>query len=128
MKYRATALPAPAKGVSIKNKGGKLTVPDSAMSLEEILRRFTRNEAVPVGRTPVYHESGDDLDKIAHADLTEQAEFIERQKETQREFDRQEKRKASARRKKLEEEERSKIREELAKSAPPARGPAEGQS
>lgn len=128
MKYLSRAVPDPDKGRKIRNKDGKLTVPDSAMSLAEILRRFVRNEAVPVGREMVFHESDDDLDKIAHSDLTERAEFVERQKETQREFDRQEKRKASARRKKLEEEERSKIREELAKSAPPARGPAEGQS
>jgi len=115
VKFKAIVYPAPSAGTRAQNKKGKLTVPDSSMSLKEILNRFVRNEAVPVGRNVTWHESDDDLDKIAHADLTEQAEFVEKQKETQRKYDREQKEATRKRREALKEEERAKMRAELEK-------------
>lgn len=107
MKFKSVANPGP--GPVIKMKGKKITLPDQSMSLEEILRRFVRNEPLPVGHDVEFHESEDDLEKVAHMDLVDQTEFLEKQKETQRVYDRQERKRQADRRKQFEDEERAKI-------------------
>lgn len=117
MKYKSVSLPAPSKGTEAK--GPELVAPNQALSLRQILERFTRNQAVPVGRDHSYDEGEDDLEKVAHMDLVDKAEFVEKLKQTQKDFEKQEKAKAAAQRKKLEDEERQKIAEELKKAESP---------
>lgn len=101
MKYKSIAIPEPSLGV--KFTGKKIVVPDQSLSLQEILDRFTRGEPLEIGKDVQYHESDDDLEKVSHMDLVDKAEFIEKQKETQRAYDKQEKRKAAAEKKRLDE-------------------------
>lgn len=100
MKFINTALPKPSEGISfigIKDE----VVPDQSMSLQEILERFTRGEAIPVG---MQTETGDedldnplnvDLEKMKFADLTDKAEYSEKLEEVKRSYDKQEKKKAA---------------------------------
>lgn len=111
MKFKSKAHPEPYKGSDLGGK--KITVPDQSMSLKEILQRFVRGEPVPVGRDVQYHESEDDLEKIAHEDLVDQAEFHEKQVETQKTYVREQKareqKERDAVRARLEAEERDKL-------------------
>lgn len=123
MKFRSKAVPV--QSVGTKYSGKSLVVPNQAMSLQEIIKRFTRNEAVPVGRDAQYFEGDVDLDKIAHADLVDKAEFIEQQKATQKEYSKQEAAKATAERKRLLKEARDKVEAEV--RAEGARAPDGGK-
>lgn len=117
MKFKSMSIPAPSKGSVAE--GPELVVPNQALSLREILERFTRNQALPVGREPRYDEGEDDLEKVAQMDLVDKAEFVDKLKQTQKDYEKQEKAKAAAQRKKLEAEERQKIADELKKAASP---------
>lgn len=88
MKFKSIAAPEPSKGVTIK--GPKLVQPNQSLSLQEILDRFTRGEPLAIGQPVEYHESDDDLEKIAHADMVDKQEFIDKQKDTQKRFEREE--------------------------------------
>lgn len=55
----------------------RVTLPNQAMSLQEMLRRFVRREPLPVEKQGVYIETDYDLEKLATADRTEQEEVIE---------------------------------------------------
>lgn len=101
MKFKSIAIPGPSMGVKITGK--KIVVPDQSLSLQEILDRFTRGEPLEIGRDVQYHESDDDLEKMSHLDPVDKAEYIEKLKETQRKFDRQEKQKAAQEKKRLDE-------------------------
>lgn len=90
MKFKVKAIPDPSKGVSFVGVKDEC-VPDQSMSLLEILTRFTRGETLPVGKDAVYHESEDDLEKVAHMDLVDKEEFRDKLEETKKAFDRQEK-------------------------------------
>ncbi|QCQ85055.1 hypothetical protein [Blackfly microvirus SF02] len=90
MKFKSIATPAPSPGQTIPGK--YLVQPNQTMSLSEILERFTRGEPLSIGKPePTYHESEDDLEKISHMDPVDKQEFIDRQKETQKRFDKEEK-------------------------------------
>lgn len=52
------------------------TVPDQSMSLQEIIRRFTRKESLPIEKEGTYETRFGDLEKIGNMDLTEQSEKI----------------------------------------------------
>lgn len=98
MKYKSIAIPKPSEGKSFKDVP-HITVPDQSMSLEEILQRFTRGEAVPVGQPVEYGSDIEDflnvdLEKIANSDLTEKAEYISQLKEVKIAYERSEKLKA----------------------------------
>lgn len=86
IRYKGVAWPSPTPGE--KRKGKKEVVPDQSLSLKEILRRFVRNEALPVGHKAVYGSDGEidpesdsqfniDQEKAKHWDLTEKDEFRE---------------------------------------------------
>lgn len=108
MSFKSLCSPKPAKGQDYR--GVKvLTVPNQAMTLEEILTRFVRGEALNIGREVNYYDSDDDLEKVAKGDLTERDEFVEKQRDIQKRWEKQEKEKA----KKVAEEEREKIREQI---------------
>lgn len=88
MKYKSISVPAPSPGELGGRK--KLVVPNQALSLQEILERFTRKEALPIGRDANYHESDDDLEKVAHFDLVDKEEFSDKLMETQKTYKKQE--------------------------------------
>lgn len=101
MKFKSIASPEPSKGV--KYSGKKLCVPNQALSLKEILARFVRGEPLPIGREGMaYHESEDDLEKMRHLDLVDRQEYIDKLKQTQKDFDHQEKAKAKKERQRLD--------------------------
>lgn len=105
----------PGPGIKIKQK--KITVPNQSLSLKEILRRFVRNETVPVGKDTSYATYADvDLEKIQHADLVDRAAFIGKLSEISRLYQIQEKKKQ------LEAEEKALL--ELKKKQPPVEGEA----
>lgn len=111
MTYISKSVPTPGKGV--RTGGKKLTVPDQSLSLKDILARFIRHEALPIDKGGVYHESEDDLEKLARMDLTEKAEYIDRLKETQARYEAQEKVKEQKRQESIRNEERERIRAEV---------------
>lgn len=57
-----------------------LTVPNQAMTLQEIIKRFTRRESLPIERQGVYAEGFGDLEKMSNADITVQHDEIARLK------------------------------------------------
>lgn len=96
MKYISIAAPAPSVGSRTGSK--KLTVPNQSMSLEEILRRFTRGEPLAIGREGSFNEEVDeDLEKLATRDLVDRQEYVDKLKQKQELFKQQDKaRKAAA--------------------------------
>lgn len=104
------AYPKPSRGCVLKNKNGKLTVPNQSMSLSEILERFTRGESIPVMKQTQYHESEDDLEKVGQMDIVDRLEFADKQKQIQKKYAKQER----AKKKKIEDEEREKIAQKIA--------------
>lgn len=60
----------------------KLTIPDQAMSLAEMFRRFVRREPLPQEKPAAYVESPYDLEKVAHLDVLEQEEVLAEMKES----------------------------------------------
>lgn len=111
MIYKSLASPGVSPGLVIKDK--KIVVPNQSMSLHEILERFTRNEELPIGRDVQYHESEDDLEKIAHMDLVDREEYADKFRETQKAYKKQEAAKQKAAKEKIAAE----LREEVRKSA-----------
>lgn len=109
MQFISTSLPAPSKGRSFQGIK-KQVVPDLSMSLQEILTRFTRGEAVPVGRDGNFDENADtddsvDYEKLAKADLVDKEEHYNKLEEVKKAYEKQEKVKAK---KKHEKEEADK--------------------
>lgn len=113
MKYKSCSIPGRSKGLLIDEPS--IVVPNQALTLRQILERFTRNQALPVGRTGSFDDGEDDLEKVGHMDPVDKAEFVEKLKKTQRDYDAQEKAKAKARSDALEKEERAKLAEQIRK-------------
>lgn len=111
MKYKSVACPEPSKGLVITDK--KIVVPDMALSLEEILDRFVRGEAVEVGKEPEYDDGDEDLEKIARMDLVDRAEYVEKLKKVQVDYSTQQKKKEAV----ALEKYMAKKAEEIAKTA-----------
>lgn len=109
MKFKSIASPKPAKGMVT---GKKQVVPDQNMSLEEIISRFTRGEALAIGRETSFDDGDDDLEKVKQMDLVDREEYVNKLKNTQKEYSKQEKAKATAHAKKLREEALAKIEAE----------------
>lgn len=122
MKYKNTAIPAPWEGVSFEGIPDEV-VPDQSMSLQEIIERFTRGEPVAVGKEGHYGDDDVDTDesydasKMASADLVDQAEFIEAQKEIVKAWERQEAKKKAAEKKAADEAAKKAEEERIAKAA-----------
>lgn len=115
MNYKSVASPAPSVGLAITGK--KLVVPNQAMSLQEILMRFTRNEQLPIGKDLQYHESEDDLEKVLHMDLVDREEFVDKLKETQKFYKAQEAKKEQVAKDKIAAEFKQKVEDEIKKAA-----------
>lgn len=110
MRYKKSSIPKPSKGVDF-SKEVDIVVPDESMSLEEILKRFTRGEAVAAGHeTEFDNDSEIDMEKLRNADLVDKAEMADQMKEVQKRFDEQEKARKDALN--LEKSEASKKAEE----------------
>lgn len=116
MKFKSQANPGPSEGLEIKSV--KQVVPSQAMPLSEILERFTRNEALPIGHAVQYDESEEDISKLSHMDLVDKAEYVDKLNQTKKKYEAQEKEKSERIRARIEEETREKIeRETRAKMA-----------
>lgn len=107
--FKKSSTPAPSVGEDYSNEIDQV-VPDQNMSLEEILTRFTRGETLPVG-FDVQEGDADsdnplniDLEKIANSDLVDKEEFINKLRQVQQEYEKQEAEKAAALKAKKEEE------------------------
>lgn len=99
MNYVKSSKPEPSEGVSFENEVDQV-VPDQSLSLEEILTRFTRGEAMPVGMETQEGIEDDnplnvDLEKLANSDLVDKEEFIGKLRDLQNEYTKQEKQKAA---------------------------------
>lgn len=82
--------PAPCVGQAFTDK--KSVVPNLALSLQEILERFTRGEPLEIGRGEAVYDDGDeDLEKLKTMDLVDRAEYVDRMKQVDKTFQRQEK-------------------------------------
>lgn len=84
MKYKGIALPSPAKGQDF-TKEVDIVVPDQTMSLDYIIRKFTRGEALPPIAQSVQFGSETDLssvemdfEKFKNLDLVDKTEFAEK--------------------------------------------------
>lgn len=114
MNFKSIACPNASRGEDGGRK--KVVVPNQSLSLQDILERFTREEALPIGRDIEYHESDDDLEKVQHMDLVDREEFIERLRDTQGRYEKQEKHKAKALRDKLVDEAKAEAKKEAEKA------------
>lgn len=117
MRYKTVAFPVMSKGVSFEGVK-KSVVPNQALTLQEILARFTRGEAVNVAREGNYHDGPDDLEKVANMDLVDKQEYIDNLKTTQKNYEKQERKKAADLKKASEEKALQEARERL-KDVPP---------
>ena len=127
----ATILYPPVRKVGTSFIGVKRqTVPKQSLSLREILRRFVRREPLPVSKEGVYEERFGDLEKMAQMDIFDKFEKVEWLKAQIAMYEKREsdnKLKADADAKAAYEAAVLAKAKEMAKSASPARGPAEGQ-
>jgi len=95
MIYKSISTPAPSEGSRTGTK--KLTVPNQSMTLEEILRRFTRGEPLAIGREGNFNEDADeDLEKLATRDLVDRQEYVDKLKQKQDLFKQQDKARKAA--------------------------------
>lgn len=92
MKYKSIASPEPSVGLKITEP--KAVVPNMALSLQEILARFTRGEPLEIGREGNYDDGPDDLEKVSHMDLVDKEEYVEKLKATTKQWEKQEKERA----------------------------------
>lgn len=120
IRFKSVAFPGPSKGLVITDV--KQVQPDQSMSLEEILTRFTRNEALPIGKETFYDDddsmSDIDLEKVTSMDLVDKQELADKLEETKLKYDAQEKRKAAAAAKRAHDEAVKLAAEQLKKEAP----------
>lgn len=96
MKYKQSSLPAPSVGDDY-SKVKSIVVPDQSLSLKDILTRFTRGEPLNVAHPVAYGVEGmdTDLEKLSNADLVDKAEYMDKLKNVQKLYDKQEKAKAA---------------------------------
>lgn len=109
--YKRTLVP---KGYVCKAMD-RATVPNQSLSLKQILTKFIKREALPVGRQGVYETKFGDLEKIMNADFVEREEFFKRMDSWIKDHESRLKDKEEKDRAKLVEEEAKKL---LAASAP----------
>lgn len=68
---------AKVKVTGQKYKGvKKYVVPNQAMTLQEILRRFVRRESLPISKEGTYETRFGDLEKMQNLDITEKMEHV----------------------------------------------------
>lgn len=111
MKWKSVATnETPWEGVDFSNEK-VLVVPDQSLSIEEILERFTLGQSLEIGRDGNYDDEGhDDLEKLQFVDLVDKEEYIDKLRQTQKNYEKQEKKRAAEEKKRIEDEEREKMR------------------
>lgn len=86
----------------------KITVPHQSMSLQEIIRRFTKKEALPLEKDGVYEDRFGDLEKLSREDITVRRERAQSLKEwadaSRKKYEENEKAQAEERKRKEEED------------------------
>lgn len=102
MIFKKASIPRPSVGHRITEKSQVL--PDQSLTLQEILTRFVRHEALPVGHDYAYgSENMDpesdsplnvDLEKLKFADLTEKDDYKAETHRVKEAYEEAEKRKA----------------------------------
>jgi len=108
-KFNSVAFPKPSLGSVVKNPGGKITVPDQALTIREIMERFTRGEALPIGAQTAFGDENlenplnVDFEKLAVADLVDKQEYSDALSELKKRYDAQEERRKKAIDKKAKE-------------------------
>lgn len=108
--FKSVAVPEPWAGITIE--GPDMVVPNQALSLQEIIERFTRGEALPIEKEFNYHESDDDLEKIRHMDLVDREEYMSALERVKARYNAYEQKKAKEAAEKIEAETRAKIEAE----------------
>lgn len=108
MRFVSRACPVSQGGEDYTNVE-KIVVPDQGLTLKEILERFTRGEALPVGKDAQYGDDTMDVDleKIKHLDLVDRQEFYEKLDEVKQKWQRQEKAKEKTEAEKRKAEEKA---------------------
>lgn len=91
IQFKTRAIPEPSEGLDLSGEE-LLTVPDQAMSLQEILDRFTRKESLPIATDGLYENDTDDVGEIDlgkfHAmDIVDQYSHIENMFEKQQRYE-----------------------------------------
>lgn len=108
----------------------KLTVPKQCLSLKEIVKRFVRKESLPIAHEGVYEHRFGDLEKLSRGDMFDQlehAKFLETKIFERNEREKAKDEKRAADKKAADDAAILAKAKDMAKSASPARGPAEGQ-
>lgn len=115
--FKGVASPLPKSSRTDWSKKVKLTVPDQALSLQDIIDRFTRKEPLPVGHSVSWGDDIDidsplavDLEKLLKSDIVDQKEHADRWKEITDRYkvedqERNRKKAVAAAKKKAEEQE-----------------------
>lgn len=117
MEFKSLALPPESEGLSFKGIPS-MTVPDQAMSLEEILERFTRDESLAIGKSVAYPEQEEvqddslDLEKLQYYDPVDKQAVIDKQKAVQAKYRRQEEKRQAEEKARQEADMRAKIEAE----------------
>lgn len=52
------------------------TIPNQSLTIRQILQRYVRHEPLPLAHDGLYEDRFGDLEKISHADITEQMDRI----------------------------------------------------
>lgn len=97
MKFKKSSIPTPDVGISYLGVIDQV-VPDQSLKLQDILQRFVRKEALPVGHPSRYGSDGEidpesdspfniDQEKARHWDLTEKQEFRDEVMKAREEFE-----------------------------------------
>lgn len=94
-RFKSKSIPPISPGYDCTHQV-KEVVPDQSMSLREILERFTRGEAVPIGKEGTFDEDSDsedsvDLEKMGKADLVDKEEYYAKLQDTKNAYEKQEK-------------------------------------
>jgi len=65
-----------AKGLDL-SKEKRVVIPNQSMTLEEIIKRFTRREALPIEKNGMYESRFGDLEKLSREDITVRHEMAQ---------------------------------------------------
>lgn len=74
-----------------------LTLPNQAMSLQEIISRFIRAEPLAIGKDVSFFESEDDLEKLLRLDPVDKDAYIAKMRKVQSDYNTQEELRAQKR-------------------------------
>ncbi|AXH77877.1 MAG: hypothetical protein [Microviridae sp.] len=61
-----------------KNTQPSMTVPDQAMPMREIMRRYASGLPIAAGKVPIYEDPESDLPDLTNMDLADRQEYIEK--------------------------------------------------